>query len=158
MIRSLLVPALALTLGVAPAAVVRAADVHVGIEIGVPPPPVVALPAAPQFTVVPEQPPVAYAPGVTFNLFSYGGQYFTFHDGAWFWARTYGEPWVYVPRERVPAPVLGIPVRYYRIPPGQLKKRYRRGEGHGRDHWDHHHRDDEEEHGPGHGHGHGHED
>jgi hypothetical protein len=144
-----------LALGSTQPAVAGAADVHVGINIGVPPaPPVVALPAPPQLAVVPGMPVVEYAPGVPFNLFTYGTQYYTFHDGAWFWARTYGEPWVYVPRERVPHTVLAVPVRYYRIPPGHWKKMHGHPHGghHGEDEWF-------EEHGRGHGHHkHGHDD
>jgi hypothetical protein len=74
---------------------------------------------------------------VSFNLFVYGGEYFTFYNGAWFWARHYGDPWVYVPRARVPRPLLAVPARYYRIPPGHRRQWHRHGPPHGRGH---HHR------------------
>ncbi|HLK10536.1 MAG TPA: hypothetical protein VKW76_04095 [Candidatus Binatia bacterium] len=105
------------------------AGVHVGIGIAVPPPPVVALPGPPPLAVVPPVPAVQYAPGLGFNLFVYGGQYFTFANGAWFWARQYGEPWVYLPAARVPRPLFAVPARYYRVPPGH------RRHGRGRPHW-----------------------
>ena len=58
-----------------------------------------------------------YAPGASINFFAYGGRYYTFHEGAWFVATTYGGSWVTVARDRVPKPVLAVPVAYYRIPP-----------------------------------------
>ena len=151
MTRRLIIPSLlAVCLGIcATPATGRAADVHVGINVGVPPPPVVALPAPPSYVAVPGVPAVSYAPEVSFNLFTYGGQYYTYNDGNWFLAPAYGQPWVYVPPARVPRPVLAVPVRYYRVPPGHWKKVH--GHPHG---WHHGH-----DHGHGnHGHGHGHDD
>jgi hypothetical protein len=103
-------------LGSAPAA----AEVSVNVNIG-PPPPAYVLPAAPALVVVPGS-PVYYAPAVSFNYFVYGGRYYTFHDGAWFHARRFNGPWVFVEPAHVPAPVLAVPVAYYKIPPGHLKK------------------------------------
>ncbi len=123
----------------------RAADVHVNVNIGAPPPPPVVVQAPPRLVVVPDVPAVRYAPEAPVNFFVYGGRYFSFHDGAWFVATTYGAPWVYVPTVEVPRAVRVVPARYYRIPPGQAKKMYR--EHHGK------HR----EHGGWHEHGHGHE-
>jgi hypothetical protein len=132
----------------------RAADVHVGINIGVPPPPVIALPSPPPLVVVPTTPAVRYAPGVDVNLFFYGGRYYTFHRGAWFVAPLFSGPWVHVPRPRVPHALLVVPARYYRVPPGHWRKtfaradRHHRGRGHGwRGHFHGH---------GGHGHHHGH--
>ena len=124
------------------AALPASADVHVGINIGVPPPPVVALPAPPPLVVVPGS-PVYYAPEVPYNFFYYGGAYFVFNDGYWYSSRSAHGPWAYV--QHVPPPVLRVPVHYYHVPPGHLKHGYNeRGyheHGHG--------------HGRGHGHGHG---
>lgn len=99
---------------------VHAADVRVGVNIGVPAPPVIVLPAPPQLVVVPGT-PVYYAPSLSVNFFAYGGRYYTLHDGAWFVATKHGGPWTLVPVERVPRPVLGVPVAYYKVPPGHTK-------------------------------------
>ena len=125
---------------------VRAADVHIGINIGVPPPPPVVVEAPPPLVVVPQS-PVYYAPSLPYNYFYYGGLYYTFHDGYWFNAGSYNGPWTFVAVERVPRPIRVVPVRYYKIPPGQWKK-------HGRPHWDDRGDDDDQGHGHGHGRGH----
>jgi len=98
-------------------------SISIGINIGTPPPPPppVVIAAPPQVVVVPGS-PVSYAPGVDFNLFVYGGRYYRFHDSAWFIATSYGGPWTFVVRERIPQPVLAVPVTYYKIPPGHAKK------------------------------------
>ena len=115
---SMVLAAAAGLLGAIPA---QAQNISVGINIGSPPPPPpIVVAAPPQLVVVPGT-PVYYAPGVSFNYFSYGGQYFTFHDGSWFVAAGYNGPWVFIVRERVPQPVLAVPVAYYRIPPGLMK-------------------------------------
>jgi hypothetical protein len=95
------------------------AEVSVNINVG-PPPPVYVLAAPPPVVVVPGS-PVYYAPAVSFNYFVYGGRYYTFHDGAWFAARAYNGPWVFVAPPHVPAPVLAVPVAYYKVPPGHAK-------------------------------------
>jgi hypothetical protein len=104
-----------------------AGEVNVGVNIGipVPPPPRIVLSAPPPVVVVPHS-PVSYVPSVNFNLFVYGGQYYTFHDGAWFHARSHSGPWVFIATERVPRPVVAVPVTYYKIPPGHAKKMERR--------------------------------
>jgi hypothetical protein len=78
--------------------------------------------AAPPTLVVVPGSPVHYAPGLSVNYFAYGGQHFTFHNGSWFFAASYGGPWTFVAVEKVPKPVLAVPVAYYKIPPGHLKK------------------------------------
>ena len=73
-----------------------------------------------------------YAPGATINFFAYAGRYYSFHEGAWFVATTYGGPWVTIAPAKVPQPVLTVPVAYYKIPPGHAKKMGRGGgPGHG---------------------------
>jgi len=124
------------------------ADVHVGINIGVPPPPAIALPAPPPLVVVPGS-PVYYAPEVPYNFFYYGGTYYVFNDGYWYNSRSAHGPWVFV--QHVPRAVRYVPARYYHVPPGHLKHH---GPppwaGHGRGHYKH-----DDDHGHGHGHGHG---
>jgi hypothetical protein len=41
-------------------------------------------------------------------------------------------PWTFITAERVPRPLLRVPVAYYKIPPGHLKK-----PGHGHKHKKH---------------------
>jgi len=120
--RSLLVVMLA-TITSLPMTEAVAGDVNVGVHIGipVPPPPRIVLPAPPPVVVVPNT-TVSYAPGVDFNLFVYGGRYYTVHDGAWFYATRHSGPWVFISTERVPRPVVGVPMKYYKVPPGQAMK------------------------------------
>lgn len=100
----------------------EAQNVSIGVNIGSPPPPPpMVIVAPPQLVVVPGT-PVYYAPGLNVNFFFYQGQYFTFHDGSWFVARAHNGPWAFVALERIPKPVLAVPVQYYKVPPGQLKK------------------------------------
>jgi hypothetical protein len=93
------------------------AEVSVNVNIG-PPPVVVAAP--PALVVVPGT-PVYYAPQVQYNYFFYSKRYYTFHDGHWFYARSYNGPWVFVAPAHVPGPLLTVPVKYYRVPPGHWK-------------------------------------
>src|SRR5262245_45890539 len=100
----------------------QAAEVNVGINIGIPaPPPPVVIATPPQVVLVPGS-PVYYAPAVGFNLFVYSGRYYRFHDGHWFIAASHGGPWTFVAPGKVPRPVLAVPVGYYKIPPGHAKK------------------------------------
>ena len=125
----------------------RAADVHVGINIGVPPPPPpVVIEAAPPLVVVPGS-PVYYAPQLPYNYFYYGGQYWRFHEGAWFAAASFAGPWGFVSVHHVPPPLLAVPVRYYKVHPEHWKK-------HGPPPWAGHGRGHEHEHEHGHGEGH----
>ena len=109
---------------------VAADSVKIGVNVGVPsppavviapPPPPVIVGAPPQLVVVPGT-PVHYAPGATINFFAYSGRYYSFHEGAWFVATTYGGPWVTIAPAKVPQPVLAVPVAYYKVPPGHAKK------------------------------------
>lgn len=121
----------------------------VDVHIAIPAPPTFVVPAPPRVVVVPGVPTVQYAPDVAYNYFVYGGRYYTYDRGAWFVSPAYGGPWAYVEPVHVPRPLLGVPVRYYRIPPshwhghphgmppGQAKKLYGDDHDHG-----HHHHDD----------------
>ena len=110
----------ALALTVTSSAALPAPPMPPGPKLPHPPPPI-ALPAPPKVVVVPNS-PVYYAPGVSFNLFVYGGQYYTLHDGSWFYAKSHGGPWVFIAPDRVPKPVIAVPAPYYKIPPGHAKK------------------------------------
>jgi hypothetical protein len=94
------------------------AEVNINVNVG--PPPVVLV-SPPRLVVVPGS-PVSYAPEVNFNVFVLGGRYYTFHEGVWFHAATHRGPWAAIVVEQVPPPVLAVPVKYYKIPPGHAKK------------------------------------
>ena len=90
-----------------------------------PPPQTVSLDinigSPPQFALVPGT-PVHHAPSVSYNYFFYGGRYYLFHNELWFSAAYYNGPWAVIALERVPRPVLAVPVEYYKRPPGHWKK------------------------------------
>jgi WXXGXW repeat (2 copies) len=108
-----------------------ASDVKINIGLGVPP---MLLTAPPPLVVVPGT-PVYYAPDVQGNLFVYKGRYYTVANGVWSRAPAYNGPWAVIQIGQVPPPVLSVPVEYYKIPPGQLKKKGPppgAGQGHGK--------------------------
>jgi hypothetical protein len=100
-----------------------AGGVNIGITIGAPPPPPppIVIAAPPNLVLVPGT-RVYYSPSVSANYFVYGGRHYTFHDGSWFVAATYTGPWTFIAVEQVPPPLLKVPARYYKIPPGHMKK------------------------------------
>ncbi len=103
---------------------VQADSVSIGVNIvspPPPPPPAYVVEAPPQLVVVPGT-PVYYAPSLNVNFFAYGGRYYTHHKGAWFVATTYSGPWTFIAVERVPQPVFAVPVAYYKVKPGHMKK------------------------------------
>ena len=119
-----LVFALAMVLGWA-ALSTEAADVNVSggvsIQIGTPPPPPppVIVQAPPAFVVIPGS-VVSYAPSLKVDLFFHEGKYYYFHNGAWFIAKAHTGPWAFVASP--PPVIVQIPVAYYKVPPGHLKK------------------------------------
>src|SRR5262249_55486655 len=98
---------------------VASAPASVNVHVNVGPPPVVF--AEPPHLVVVPGTPVYYAPEVDANVFVYRNHYWSFHDGAWFYAPTYRGPWKGVEYARVPRAVRAVPVKYYKIPPGHAK-------------------------------------
>lgn len=98
-----------------------AARVDIGINIGIPAPPPIVITAPPRLVVVPGT-AVSYAPALPHNYFFYGRRYYVLHQGAWFFAPAHHGPWTFIAPERVPRPLLRVPVAYYRVPPGHLKK------------------------------------
>jgi hypothetical protein len=96
------------------------AGVNVDVNIGLPAPPPIVVASPPRVVVVPGS-PVYYAPDASVNLFVYGGRYYTFHEGAWFVGPKHSGPWTFIAVERVPAPVVAVPVKYYRVAPGHDK-------------------------------------
>ena len=92
-------------------------QVSVNVNIGQPPPVVVARPV-----LVPVQAsPVYYAPSYGADLFLYDGRYYTVRDDQWFSAARVNTPWVAIAIGKVPRQILAVPVAYYRVPPGHLK-------------------------------------
>jgi hypothetical protein len=116
------------------AGVAAAADVNV--NIGWPPPLIIE---RPQVVVVPET-RVYRAPKLEYNVFVFGGKYYSLHNDQWFMTVKAGAPWTPVVFERVPIEVRAVPVKYYKIPPGHAKKMKDRDHdrGHGRDEDDDH--------------------
>ena len=110
-----------------------------------PPPPVSVAPPPPPVVVAPPPPPnvsvdisigrrpalavvpgtsVYYAPRVSYNYFAYGGRYYVYQNDLWLSARAYNGPWAVIAFERVPRPILGVPVKYYNAPPGHWKHKH----------------------------------
>lgn len=102
---------LAATLVTAALAAPALAEVHVGVSI--PAPPSIVINSPPRLVVVPGVPTVQYAPDLGFNFFVYDNAYYTYHNGGWFTATSYGGPWTYVERVHVPRPIISVPNRYY---------------------------------------------
>jgi hypothetical protein len=92
-------------------------QVNVSVNIGQPPPVVVARPV-----LVPVQAsPVYYAPSHGSDLFFYDGRYYTVRDDRWYYATRVNTPWVSIAIGKVPSAILAVPVTYYRVPPGHMK-------------------------------------
>jgi hypothetical protein len=97
-------------------------------------PPVLAAP--PSVVLVPGT-TVYTAPGISFNVFVYGGRYYSYYQGSWFVAQRAGRPWTAVAIDHVPTPVRAVPPHYYRVPPGRGHDHHRhhdRGHDHGKGH------------------------
>jgi hypothetical protein len=96
------------------------ADVNIGVTIGAPPPAVLV--SAPPAVVIIPGTAVYHAPSASFNLFVFGGRYYSLHHGTWFLAVGPGAPWTVIAAQQVPPAVLGVPVTYYKIPPGHARR------------------------------------
>lgn len=97
------------------------------VVLASPPPPSVSVDISigtrPTLAVVPGS-AVYYAPHVAYNYFAYGGRFYVYQNDVWLSARAYNGPWTAIALERVPRPVLGVPVQYYKAPPGHWKKKH----------------------------------
>ncbi|HYL82248.1 MAG TPA: hypothetical protein VEU07_15635 [Candidatus Acidoferrum sp.] len=109
---------------------VQTDSLSLGINIGGPP----------RVVVVPGT-AVYQAPSVPYNYFVYRHRYYLFHEGMWMSAGSYNGPWTVIALERVPPPILTVPVNYYKVPPGHWKER------HGPPPWAHANGHDKREHG-----------
>lgn len=111
------------------------AQVHVDIGINFPGPPA--------WAVVPGL-PVYYAPAAPANVFRYGGQYYAFVNDGWYVGPGYNGPWIVLAPQVVPAPLLRVPIRYYRAPPGHWSSWHHEAPPHWEHEWGHewdHHRE-----------------
>ncbi|MBJ6724994.1 hypothetical protein JFN93_09765 [Geomonas sp. Red875] len=116
-----LLSALLVTASVAPAA----AEVNLNINLGPPP---IAVAAPPEVVLVPGS-QVYFVPGVSFDVFYYGGYWWSPRGDRWYRSPAYNGPWRGVSRRYVPAPIFRVPRDYQRvyyrerhIPYGQWKK------------------------------------
>jgi hypothetical protein len=82
----------------------------------------ISIGSRPPLVVVPGS-PVYYAPRLNYNYFAYGGRFYVYQSDTWFTATAYNGPWVAIGLQRVPRPVLAVPVQYYKVPPGHWKKK-----------------------------------
>jgi hypothetical protein len=96
-------------------AVALPAQAQVRVDIGI------QLPGPPTLAVIPGA-PVYHAPSALANVFFYGDQYWIYHGGGWHVGPTWTGPWVVIAPVHVPAPILRVPVRYYKVPPGHWKR------------------------------------
>jgi hypothetical protein len=104
-----------------------------------PPPPVVVAPtpvvvhppvlvSQPKIVIVPGT-QVYTVPSASFNVFVYGGHYYSFHHGTWFHAPRHGAAWSPVAVAAVPVQVRNVPAKHWKgeraerfCPPGHAKK------------------------------------
>jgi hypothetical protein len=108
----------AVTLAVVALSAGVAAAGDVNVNIGWPPPLIIE---KPRVVVVPET-KVYRAPNLEFNVFMFGGKYYSLHNDRWFMTVQVGAPWTALVVERVPLEVRTVPVKYYKVPPGHAKK------------------------------------
>jgi len=92
-------------------------QVSVQVNIGQPPPVIVAKPVL----MAVSNSPVYFAPSYGSDLFFYDGRYYTVRDDQWFYAARVNTPWVAIAIGKVPQQIIAVPVAYYRVPPGHLK-------------------------------------
>jgi hypothetical protein len=77
----------------------RAAEVHVNVNIGTPPPIVVR--SAPTMVYLAE-PGVYAAVGIPYDVYFVSGRYYYNRGNNWFWGPGYGGPWTYVEYRALP--------------------------------------------------------
>ncbi|HTO10419.1 MAG TPA: hypothetical protein VMQ51_02525 [Candidatus Binatia bacterium] len=84
------------------------------------PAPVVVYPpvlvSAPSVVIVPGT-QVYTVPGVSFNVFVFGGHYYSYHHGTWFHAASHGAAWTPVAVAAVPVQVRTVPAAHWKTPP-----------------------------------------
>lgn len=98
------------------------------VVVAPPPPAAVSLninigPRAPVLALVPGT-SVYYAPHVSHNYFAYGGRFYVYQHDVWLSSRGHNGPWTVIALEHVPRPILSVPVKYYKAPPGHWKHKH----------------------------------
>ncbi len=109
------------------------AEVSVGVNINLGPPPIV-VPEPPELILVPRT-QVYFVPGVDFEVFFYNGWWWSPRGERWYRSRLYNGPWHTVERRIVPGPVIRVPrdyrsvyVRERHIPYREWRERHLRRE------------------------------
>src|SRR5262249_11161982 len=99
------------------------AQINIGINIWTPPPPPppIVVTAPPQLVVIPGT-ALSYAPAIAYNYFFYGWRYYVLHEGIWFDGPALHGTWTFLAVEKVPQPLLRVPVVYYKVPPGHRRE------------------------------------
>ena len=111
------------------------------VIVAEPVPPVVVAPPQPVYVAPPQpvyvtpvviQPPVLVAPPrivivpgtqvytvptASYNVFVFGGQYYSYHQGTWFHAPRHGAAWTPVAVAAVPVQVRNVPAKHWKVPP-----------------------------------------
>ena len=120
----------ALTLGAA-VSLVRpsSADVHVGVNVGIPAPPSIVIESPPRLVIVPDS-PVTYAPDLPYSYFFFDGRYWVYDNGRWFSASAYNGPWTYVTVQHVPPPIVQVRYKVKKVPPGHGHPKHHGGGKH----------------------------
>jgi len=77
-------------------------------------PPVLVSP--PRIVIVPGT-QVYTVPTASYNVFVYGGQYYSFHHGTWFHSPRHGAAWTPVAIAAVPVQVRTVPAKHWKTPP-----------------------------------------
>jgi hypothetical protein len=77
----------------------QAAEVHINVNIGAPPPIIVR--SAPTMVYLTE-PAVYVAVGIPYDLYFVSGRYYYLRGDNWFWSPGYGGPWNYVAYSSLP--------------------------------------------------------
>lgn len=96
------------------------AGVNVNVNIGLPPPVVIAAP--PALVVVPGS-YVYFAPDIEIDLIFFQGFWYRPYSGHWYRSDDYNKGWVVV--NVVPQPILSLPPRWKQVPPGHARMPYR---------------------------------
>jgi hypothetical protein len=112
------------------APVAAGAEISVNINLGPPPPPIV-IAAPPPLVVVPGVPVVQYAPSLQVDLFFFDKRWYYPHGGYWYVGPSYRGPWTPIAIGTLPPAIVGVPVKYYKVPPGHFKEKG----GHGKGKW-----------------------
>ena len=103
------------------------AEVSVGINVNLGPPPIVV--SAPPAVVMIPHSQVHFVPDPNIDVFFYGGYWWSPRGEQWYRARAYNGPWGVIELQRVPRSVVYMPRDYrtrygheHQVPYGQWKK------------------------------------